>query len=159
MADSKKNNPLMMIFLLILIVCSVLGAVAFIMQFTNTKCNYESNPERQSNDNGDMTQNFFMCASSQVTYDKLKDKKVKYTFAQMEDMLLGIERESICNYRSKGTLPSSNTCKEAKGLSESIKKLTGKDLDYHAIHLKAICTPNDHTAPSKHISDEKLCRY
>ena len=57
------------------------------------------------------------------------------------------------------SLPSSNICKDAQKLSESIKKLTGKDLDYHAIHLKAICTPNDHTAPSKHISDEKLCTY
>ena len=38
MTDSKKNNPLMMIFFLILLVCSVLGAIAFVMQFTDKKC-------------------------------------------------------------------------------------------------------------------------
>ena len=38
MTDSKKNNPLMMIFFLILLVCSVLGTIAFVMQFTDKKC-------------------------------------------------------------------------------------------------------------------------
>ena len=142
--------------LLIIILLNILGVIAFIMQHKNSS-GYESNPERKSNDYGAMTQNFFMCGSSQATYDSLKDKNTKYTFAQMEDQLLGIERDAICNYRNHNKITPKEKCLEAKKLSQKIKKLTGKDLDYHSIHLKAICTPNDHSAPSKNISTEKLC--